>query len=118
MLVLLLLAFAIGSGARTAIAQAPVSPSSSASEITDPCIDPSTHPATKEALRLVCSRTPVPVANRPAQRAVVIGFLGGYTKRSDVKHPKLYLRTISASGMARRFRPQLLEITKRKKPWN
>lgn len=95
-LVLLLLALACGSGARTALAQAPVSQSSSASEITDPCIDPSTHPATKEALRLVCSRTPVPVANRPAQRAVVIGFLGGYTKRSDVKHPEVvfanYLR--------------------------
>src|SRR5580765_3064947 len=95
-MVLLLLGLACGSGARIALAQAPVSPSSSASEITDPCIDPSTHPATKEALRLVCSRMPVPVANRPAHRAVVIGFLGGYTKRSDVKHPEVvfanYLR--------------------------
>ena len=45
----------------------------------------------------MCSRGPVPVANRPAQRAVVIGFLGGYTKRSDVKHPEVvfanYLRS-------------------------
>ncbi len=65
--------------------------------MTDPCIDPSTHSAIKEALRLVCSRGPVPAANQPAQRAIVIGFLGGFTKRTDAKHPEVvfanYLRS-------------------------
>jgi len=78
-------------------AQSSVASNNNAVGITDPCTDPSTHSAIKDAFRLVCSREVVPVATRTVQAAIVIGFLGGFAKQSDVKHPEVlfanYLRS-------------------------
>ena len=97
LIVLGALAWSCGGEAQIAYDQAPAASSHSASGITDPCVDPSTHAAIKEAFHLVCASAPVPVANGTAQHAVVIGFLGGFVKQDDVKHPEVvfanYLRS-------------------------
>lgn len=59
------------------------------SSITDPCLDPSTHAAIRDALRLVCSKHPVDVANHGVRKAIIIGFVGGFVKRDDGKHPEV-----------------------------
>jgi len=67
-----------------------------AGSIADPCQDPSIDSALREALRLVCLRERVEVANRDVRKAIVLGFVGGYVRRDDVKHPEVlfakYLR--------------------------
>ena len=57
--------------------------------VSNPCNDPSTHVAIKDAFRLLCSRESIPLVNVAAQKAIVIGFLGGFVKRNDVKHPEV-----------------------------
>jgi len=59
-----------------------------AGSIADPCQDPSTHSALKEALRLVCSRARVDAARR-IRKAIILGFVGGFVKRDDIKHPEV-----------------------------
>jgi hypothetical protein len=54
----------------------------------DPCVDPLTHAALRDALRLVCSRER-DVANRCVRKAIIIGFVGGFAKRDDLKHPEV-----------------------------
>jgi len=95
--VVVLLALACSGKTRTLHAQASFTPDSNAAVITDPCTDPSTPFAIKDAFRLVCSREGVSVTNRTTQKAIVIGFLGGFVKRNDVNHPEVlfanYLRS-------------------------
>jgi hypothetical protein len=64
-----------------------------AGSIADPCQDPSTHSALKEALRLVCSRARVDAANRRIRKAIILGFVGGFVKRDDIKHPEVLFAT-------------------------
>jgi pimeloyl-ACP methyl ester carboxylesterase len=68
--------------------------------IADPCQDPSTPSALREALRLVCSRE---VANRGIRKAIILGFVGGFVRRDDVKHPEVafatYLRSRYGSAV-------------------
>ena len=69
---------------------------SGATSIADPCQDPLTPPALREALRQVCLRERVQVTNHGIQKAIILGFVGGFVKRDDVKHPEvlfaMYLR--------------------------
>jgi hypothetical protein len=44
----------------------------------------------REALRLVCARSGSDEALASAQRLIVIGFLGGFAKDSDSKHPEVW----------------------------
>ena len=92
-----LLALACAGETRTLHAQASFTSDSNAAAITDPCTDPSTPFAIKDAFRLVCSREGMSVTNRTTQKAIVIGFLGGFVKRNDVNHPEVlfanYLRS-------------------------
>jgi len=54
-----------------------------------PCQDPSTPPALRETLRLVCSRERVDAANGSFLRAIILGFVGGFVKHDDLKHPEV-----------------------------
>ena len=62
---------------------------SGAASIADPCQDPLTPPALREALRLVCLREHVQVTKRGIQKATIFGFVGGFVKPDDVKHPEV-----------------------------
>ena len=98
-LALVLLVLALNSPSQPGIAQAQdVSSVASgdhrgAGSIADPCKDPSTHSALKETLRLVCSRARVDVANRHIRKAIILGFVGGFVKRDDIKHPEVLFAT-------------------------
>jgi hypothetical protein len=65
----------------------------SAGTIKAPCQDPSTPLALRETLRLVCSRERVEDANHDVRRAIILGFVGGFVKRDDVKHPEVLFAT-------------------------
>jgi hypothetical protein len=52
------------------------------------CEDASANPQVKEALRLVCMRGRVDGSS--GQRAIVIGFLGGFVKHGDRRHPEVW----------------------------
>jgi hypothetical protein len=56
----------------------------------------------KDALRQVCLRKPLVIADTPAQKTIIIGFVGGFVKRDDVKHPEVqfaaYLRNRYSAG--------------------
>jgi hypothetical protein len=69
--------------------------------ITDPCEDPSTPSALRAALCLACARERVEAANRQVRKAIIIGFVGGYVKRDDVKHPEV----LFATYLRRRYGP-------------
>jgi len=68
-----------------------------AKEIADPCIDPSTHPALKDAMRFLCSRPHLELASCAVSKAIIVGFVGGFVKPDDVRHPEVlfanYLRS-------------------------
>jgi hypothetical protein len=66
---------------------------SGAASIADPCQDPLTPPALREALRLVCLREHVQVTNRGIQKATILGFVGGFVKGDDAKHPEVLFAT-------------------------
>ena len=61
--------------------------------IADPCQDPLTPSALRETLRLVCSREPIASASHDTRRAIVLGFVGGYVKPDDIKHPEVLFAT-------------------------
>ncbi|HST10415.1 MAG TPA: hypothetical protein VLL05_08550 [Terriglobales bacterium] len=61
--------------------------------IADPCQDLLTPSALREALRLVCSRERVEAANHRIRKAIILGFVGGFVKRDDVKHPEVLFAT-------------------------
>lgn len=69
--------------------------------IANPCHDPLTPPAVREALGLVCLREPAGVANRGIRKAIILGFVGGFVKRDDVKHPEV----LFAAYLRRRYGP-------------
>jgi hypothetical protein len=74
-----------------------------AGSIADPCQDPLTPSALREALRLVCSRERIKAANHRIRKAIILGFVGGFVKRDDVKHPEVlfakYLRSRYGSAV-------------------
>src|SRR5215475_13347196 len=76
---------------------------SNAYSVTDPCVDPSTHPALIEAMRYLCLRPRLEFANCSAPKAIVVGFVGGFVKPNDVKHPEVlfahYLRSRYGSAI-------------------
>ena len=74
---------------------------SGAASIAGPCQDPLTPPALREALRLVCLREHVQVTNRGVRKAIILGFVGGFVKRDDVKHPEV----LFATYLRRRYGP-------------
>jgi hypothetical protein len=57
--------------------------------IADPCQDPLTPSALRATLRLVCSREPIASASRDIRKAIILGFVGGYVKPDDIKHPEV-----------------------------
>jgi hypothetical protein len=69
--------------------------------IAGPCEDTSPPSALTEALQLVCERERVDVRNRQVRRAIIIGFLGGYVKRNDAKHPEV----LFAKYLGKRYGP-------------
>jgi hypothetical protein len=64
-----------------------------ARSVADPCQDPLTPSALRETLSLVCSREPIEPANRDIRKAIILGFVGGFVKRDDVKHPEVLFAT-------------------------
>ena len=76
---------------------------SKASTVGDPCLDPSTHPALREAMHFLCLRPHLEFASCGAPKAIVVGFVGGFVKPDDVKHPEVlfahYLRSRYGSAI-------------------
>ena len=65
-------------------------PDFSISSIPSVCLDPSANPQVKQALRLVCLQMPAEGHLPAGQRVIVIGFLGGFVKHGDLKHPEVW----------------------------
>ena len=65
--------------------------------IADPCQNPSISPALRETLHLVCAKALVETANRAPQRAIIIGFVGGFVNPDDVRHPEVLFAAILRS---------------------
>jgi hypothetical protein len=65
----------------------------SAGTSTAPCQDASTSLALRETLRLVCSRERVGDRTQDVRRAIIVGFVGGFVKPDDVKHPEVLFAT-------------------------
>src|SRR5215470_6255807 len=57
--------------------------------VADPCQDPLTPSTLRETLRLVCSMEPLEPANRGIRKGIILGFVGGFVKRDDIKHPEV-----------------------------
>jgi len=90
LLVSLLLGLFLGSPRRTAYAQDISSADHrAAGPPALPCQDPSTPAALKEALHLACSREGVEAGNRGVRKGIILGFVGGFVKPDDVKHPEV-----------------------------
>ena len=64
-----------------------------AGPIADVCHDASTLPALRNTMRLVCSRAPVEAANQNIRKAIILGFVGGFVKGNDPKHPEVLFAT-------------------------
>lgn len=60
---------------------------------TAPCQDPSTSLALRETLRLVCSRERIGDITHDVRKAIILGFVGGFVKPDDVKHPEVLFAT-------------------------
>src|SRR5579862_9831677 len=67
------------------------------------CEDAGVNLQVKEALRMACAQKSSDEALRSAEHIIVIGFLGGFAKSGDSKHPEVgfgaYLRERYASAM-------------------
>lgn len=76
---------------------------SKASTVVDPCMDASTHPALRDAMHFLCLRPHLEFASCSAPKAIVVGFVGGFVKPDDVKHPEVlfahYLRSRYGSAI-------------------
>src|ERR1700756_2851042 len=52
--------------------------------------------AVRAALQLVCLRDSLGTRNRAVEKAIIIGFVGGFVRSDDIKHPEVqfaaYLR--------------------------
>jgi pimeloyl-ACP methyl ester carboxylesterase len=62
---------------------------SDADSSAEPCKEMLTPLALKETFRLVCARAPIMLANRGERHVIVIGFVGGFVKPDDPKHPEV-----------------------------
>jgi hypothetical protein len=58
-----------------------------------PCMSTSAPQATRQALRLVCLTEPLGLSHPHVRDAVIIGFVGGFVKRNDLKHPEVLFAT-------------------------
>ncbi|MGD0182844.1 MAG: hypothetical protein ABSC15_23785 [Terriglobales bacterium] len=60
-------------------------------------------PSLKDALRQVCLRKPAARIDSSIPQTIIVGFVGGFVKRDDPKHPEVqfaaYLRDRYASGI-------------------
>jgi len=67
------------------------------------CEQTSAPPSLKDALRQVCLRKPAVRIDASTPKTIIIGFVGGFVKRDDPKHPEVqfaaYLRDRYASGI-------------------
>ena len=67
------------------------------------CDNGETNRQVREALRLACAQRASGEGLGPAQNVIVIGFLGGFAKSGDSKHPEVgfgaYLRERYAAGV-------------------
>ena len=67
------------------------------------CQATSAPPSLKDALRQVCLRKPAARIDSSTPKTIIIGFVGGFVKRDDAKHPEVqfaaYLRDRYASGI-------------------
>lgn len=61
--------------------------------IATPCQNFLMDTALREALRLVCSREAVEAKNRRVREAIILGFVGGFVKPDDVRHPEVLFAT-------------------------
>jgi len=52
----------------------------------------------KEALRLVCVRNYATRNNGSARKAIVVGFVGGFVKSNDAKHPEVNFAALFRDG--------------------
>jgi hypothetical protein len=57
---------------------------------TSVCRNADVTPQIREALRLVCAQRGSGEAITSPQRLIVIGFLGGFAKNGDIKHPEVW----------------------------
>jgi hypothetical protein len=67
------------------------------------CQETFTPASLKEALRQVCLRKPTAITDSSIQNTIIIGFVGGFVKHDDLKHPEVqfaaYLRDHYASAI-------------------
>jgi hypothetical protein len=65
------------------------------------CGEPIPEKGAKAALRLVCLRDTLVIRSMPVDKAIVIGFVGGFVHRDDMRHPEVqfaaFLRETYAS---------------------
>src|SRR5215467_7223535 len=65
------------------------------------CVDPAIPRQLHEALRLACMRSPQIAANPVSGKTIVIGFVGGFVKHDDTRHPEV----LFAEFLRERFGP-------------
>jgi len=58
-------------------------------ETPDPCKDSSLPPALRDAFSLACSKPRIEGTNRGIRKVIIFGFLGGFVKPNDMKHPEV-----------------------------
>ncbi len=60
------------------------------------CDDTTINPAASQALRPICQQAPVDTVSSTSTQVIVIGFVGGFVKPDDLRHPEIlfasYLR--------------------------
>jgi pimeloyl-ACP methyl ester carboxylesterase len=73
---------------------------------TSVCQNPDVTAQIREALRLVCAQKGSDEARTSAQRLIVIGFLGGFAKDGDTKHPEVWF-----GAYLREHYPSAIEVS-------
>jgi hypothetical protein len=63
------------------------------------CDDTTIAPAVSEALRLTCLHAPIDAVSSTSTQVIVIGFVGGFVKADDLRHPE----TLFASYLDERY---------------
>jgi hypothetical protein len=93
-------AFVLGAAAHVQGQESPVGITTPATSV---CQNKEVVAQVREALRLVCTQRASEEAQTSAQRLIVIGFLGGFAKSGESKHPEVwfgdYLRERYSSAM-------------------
>ena len=100
-----LVAFAFGSASNVAaqtLSAGPAGPRHLTHSAIPVCENPEVNVQVREALRLACAQNGSEEAVRSARNLIVIGFLGGFARGGDTKHPEVwfgaYLRERYASA--------------------